>query len=116
MKTKWYNKWWIWAIVVLVIGYFGVKKSVAYYNYTELIKVEKDRLFKEVNQLDSIIKIQEADIKKLKSQRLKINTSSETQKILLLEQQLQDLRKKNKASKDTLSPENLNIYLENLLK
>lgn len=117
MKDKWYNKWWVWIIALLLIYiiYNGVTQGTAYYNYVKIMELERDEQQLRLKAQDSLAKIKEKEIKDLKLKISKINTSSRDSKIKELQQQLDELRKK-KITKDTLSPEELNIYLQKLLK
>ena len=116
-QTKWYNKWWVWviAILVVILLYKGVRESTVYYNYVKVMELEREEQEMRLKAQDSLAKVKEKEIKELKLKISKINVSSRDSKIKELQQQLDELRKK-KIIKDTLSPEELNIYLQKLLK
>ena len=117
MRQNWYNKWWVWVvgIILAIVLYKGVVESTAYYNYVKIMELEREQQDLRLKAQDSLAKITEKEIKALKLKISKINTSSRDSKIKELQQQLDELRKK-KITKDTLSPEELNIYLQKLLK
>lgn len=115
--SRWYTKWWVWIIAILIVYiiYISIKESTAYFNYVKLIELERTELLKRSAQQDSIIKIKEKEIKAVKLQLSKLNTNNETYKIRLLQAEIDALRKR-RIVKDTLPPEELNIYLQKLLK
>lgn len=118
-KTKWYSTWWFRIsviVVVIVIIFFAVKKTNAYINYQEYLKTEIESLKRENTKLDSLYKLKAAEKEKIKVIREKISVQPELDRIKHLENQLLELRKQPPKQIDTLSPEELDKYLKNLLK
>ncbi len=113
-KIKWYNsKWFYLAVVVLIILsiIFAATKTVAYFNYQEILKTEIDSLNNIIVSKDSLYQKLHKQKEKVKIIREKITTTEETQKIVYLEEELKKLRRSKTdttITKDT--PEELYKY------
>ena len=113
-KVKWYNsRWFYLAVVVLLILSitFAATKTVAYFNYQEILKTEIDSLNNIIVSKDSLYQKLHKQKEKVKIIREKISTEEETQKIVYLEEELKKLRKSKTdttITKDT--PEELYKY------
>lgn len=117
-KTKWYNSRWFYLgviVLIIIIALYAATKSVAYFNYTELLKTENAAKSVEIDSLkknyDKLFKQKE----RVKIIREKINTEEEDQRIAYLEQELLNLRR---AKEDTIvkkdTPEQLYKYFNNI--
>jgi preprotein translocase subunit SecF len=118
-KTKWYNTWGFRIsviVVVIVIIFFAAKKTNAYINYQEYLKTEIESLKKDNSKLDSLYKLKSAEKEKIKIIREKISIQSEIDRLEHLRNQLLELRKQPPKQIDTISPEELDKYLKELLK
>lgn len=113
-KIKWYNsRWFYLAVVVLLILSitFAATKTVAYFNYQEILKTEIDSLNNIIVSKDSLYQKLHKQKEKVRIIREKISTEEETQKIVYLEEELKKLRRSKTdttITKDT--PEELYKY------
>lgn len=119
MRTKWYNKWWIKVaagLMIIIILYIATKKTITYVNYQEYLKTEIETLKKENTKLDSLYKTKVLEKEKIKIIREKISIQSELDRLTELTKQLEEVRKTELNKIDTISPEQLQIYLQKELK
>lgn len=115
----WYNKWWVRVLFVaalIVSLYFGLRKTVTYFNYQEYQKTVIDSLSRLNYSKDSTIVRLTKQKEKVKVVRIAINTKPEEDRIKILEHELEQLKKKQVDVKDSLSPEELDKWLRKFLK
>lgn len=117
-KTKWYQTWWFKIIVVILVValVFGGKEAVTHFNYVESLKTHIKSQDKKIETQDSLYKIKAAQKEKIKIVREKISIQLELDRLEHLKNQLLELRKQPPKQIDTISPEELDKYLKNLLK
>ena len=117
-KIKWYNTWWFRLIVIvgiIISLYFGVRKTVTYFNYQEYQKTVIDSLNKQSISKDSVIARLTEQKQKVKIIRQNITIKPEEDRIKIIDHQLKELGKKEIVI-DSLSPAELDKWLRNFLK
>lgn len=116
-KIKWYNsKWFYYSIILItiIIIYLLVKNTVSQTNIAKHLKGQNEELLREGWKKDRVIDSLMIQKNKVKVIREKVSIASEEELIKKLQKELQDLRKKEVVI-DTITPEKLNIYLNNII-
>lgn len=122
-KSKsWYsNKWtYLAAVAIVVVAlYFGLRGTVTYFNFNEYQKTKIDSLLVEMKSNDTMIRLQDRDIKELRLKLNKINTEYETARIKQLDAELK-LHRSKPIKRDTIkvpqTPDALIKFFNNLIK
>ena len=115
---KWYNSWWLKVAVIGVIiafVYFLGRKTIIYLNYQEILKTEIDSLKKENIKLDSLYIALEKQKQKVTIIRQNISTKEDQDKIKALKLELTELRKKLPKKVETITPEELDKYFQDII-
>ncbi len=116
-KEKWYNKWWIKVIVIVLIAlgiYVALTKSTAFFNYQELLKSENTTLKIEMDSLKSRYNRLEKQRQKITIIREKITTAEQDQRIAYLEEELRKIRTLQDTVYKKDSPEELYQYFNKI--
>jgi phosphopantothenoylcysteine synthetase/decarboxylase len=114
---KWYqNKWLYYGIALItIIGlYFLLRNTVNQTNLAKYLKQQNDDFRIELKMKDRIIDSLIVQKNKIRVVRDKVSTKAEEELIAKLQKELAELRSKQ-VTVDTLTPERLNQYFQNLL-
>lgn len=115
MKEKWYNKGWVKVAAGLMIVYLlysNFKSSTLNHNLQEIHKTEINELKKQIIERDSLYNIAKNQKEKIKIIREKISIQSELDRLTELTKQLEEVRKTELNKIDTITPEQLQKYLQ----
>lgn len=112
MESKWYHKWWFYALIAVIFLLLGaiIFRERDRVTQQEILKIEIDSLVKQTKNLDSLYRVTAAEKEKIRIIREKIDITQDLKKLQQLIAELEQVKSEPiKRNSTTLE---LKQYLE----